>query len=81
VRTTCCAGCWAVRGKQVAGPQLQEVRTGVLKANGSRHVVLRERDEERKSKPRFYDSVKLNSVACSPQANYIDRSTAACRRS
>jgi hypothetical protein len=24
---------------------------------------------------------KLNSVACSPQANYTDRAAAACRRS
>jgi hypothetical protein len=25
--------------------------------------------------------LKLNSVACSPQANYIDRAAAACQRS
>jgi hypothetical protein len=28
-----------------------------------------------------YNQLKLNSVAFSPQANYTDRGTAACRRS
>jgi hypothetical protein len=27
---------------------------------------------------KFHTHLKLNSVACSPQANYTDRATAAC---